>query len=176
VTVTLFIATSLDGYIAGPDDDLSWLFTDTDYGFTDFYAKVDALIIGRGTYDVFRGFGEWPYPGRRAVVVSRQPNLEIHSPDTTHHSGDLPALIENLERDGYRNVWLVGGGELVRSFLERGLLDRVTVSLHPVLLGRGVPLFPSGFPKTLLMFQDAEAYESGLVQLNYLVAPEDELD
>jgi dihydrofolate reductase len=174
VTVTLFIATSLDGYIAGPDDDLSWLFTDADYGFTTFFSEVDTLVIGRGTYEVVRRFGEWPYPGKRSIVVSRKQDLEVDTPDTTIHSGDLEDLLEGLRGEGAQHVWLVGGGELVRSFLEKGLLDRVTVSLHPVLLGHGIPLFPSGFPKTLLMFEDAEAYESGLVQLNYIVVSDDE--
>jgi dihydrofolate reductase len=176
VTVTLFIATSLDGYIAGPDDDLSWLFTDTDYGFTRFYSGVDALIIGRGTYDVLRSFGEWPYPGKRSVVVSRKEDLVVDTAGTTLHSGALPKLVDGLRQEGAKQVWLVGGGELVRSFLEQGLLDRVTVSLHPVLLGKGIPLFPSGFPKTLLMFENAEAFDSGLVQLNYMVAPSEDFD
>lgn len=174
MTVTLFIATSLDGYIAGPDDDLSWLFTDADYGFSNFYSDVDTLIMGRGTYDVIRGFGEWPYPGKKTVVVSRKDSPEVSTPDTTAASGDLPALIEGLREQGSKNVWLVGGGELVRSFLEQELIDRMTVSMHPVLLGTGIPLFPGGFRRTMLELESVVPFESGLVQLNYLVMPNDE--
>lgn len=174
MTVTLFIAASLDGYIAGPDDDLSWLFTDADYGFSSFYADVDTLIMGRGTYEVVLTFGEWPYPGKRTVVVSRNPEVDIDSPDTELYSDDLPGLITKLTEQGCENVWLVGGGELVRSFLEQGLLDQITVSMHPILLGTGVPLFPGGFRRTMLMLKDTNVFDGGLVQMNYHVLPDDE--
>lgn len=174
MTVTLFIATSLDGYIAGPDDDLSWLFTDADYGFSNFFAGVDTLIMGRGTYDVVRTMGPWPYAGKRTIVVSRTPSTTVETPETELYSGDLPGLIDRLGSEGRLNVWLVGGGELVRSFLEQELLDRITVSLHPILLGKGVPLFPGGFRRTMLLLEDTRSFEGGLVQLNYHVMPDDE--
>lgn len=176
MTVTLFIATSLDGYIAGPDDDLSWLFTDADYGFSSFYVGVDTLIMGRGTYEAVRGMGAWPYEGKRTIVVSRKAGLDLEVPNVEHHSGDLPSLIDHLADAGRKNVWLVGGGELVRSFLEQGLLDRITVSMHPILLGKGVPLFPGGFHRTLLLLENTKTFEGGLVQLNYHVMPDDEDD
>lgn len=174
VTVTLFIATSLDGYIAGPDDDLSWLFTDTDYGFSAFYAESDTLIMGRGTYDVTKSFGEWPYKGKRNIVVSRSGGIEVTTPDTQIASGDLAELLQKLSDEGAEKVWLVGGGELVRSFLDKGLLDRITVSMHPVLLGKGIPLFPGGFPRTLLQLDNVTPYDTGLVQLDYIVMPDEE--
>lgn len=174
MTVILFIAASLDGYIAGPDDDLSWLFTDADYGFSSFYADVDTLIMGRGTYDVIRGMGEWPYPGKRTIVVSRSADLEIDTELTEVYSADLPGLVEHLRNEECKNVWLVGGGELVRSFLKQGLLDEITVSMHPILLGTGVPLFPGGFPRTMLMLKDTTVFDGGLVQINYHVMPDDE--
>ena len=174
MTVTLFIAASLDGYIAGPDDDLSWLFTDADYGFTDFYAEVDTLIMGRGTYDVVRTFGEWPYADKRTLVVSRSGAVKIDTPLTEVHTADLSGLVDRLSNERCHNVWLVGGGELVRSFLEQGLLDQITVSMHPILLGTGVPLFPGGFRRTMLLLKDTEVFEGGLVQLNYHVMPDDE--
>jgi len=174
VTVILFIAASLDGYIAGPDDDLSWLFTDADYGFSRFFSGIDTLIMGRGTYEVIRTFGEWPYPGKRTIVVSRSSGLEIETPETELFSGDLPDLIALLTEDESRRVWLVGGGELVRSFLEQGLLDEISVSMHPILLGKGVPLFPGGFRRTLLLLKDTTVFDGGLVQLNYHVMPDDE--
>lgn len=173
MTVTLFIAASLDGYIAGPDDDLSWLFTDADYGFSNFYSGVDTLVMGRGTYDVIRTFGEWPYADRKTLVVSRRADVSVDTPLTEVFSGELPALIELLQSEGCDNVWLVGGGELVRSFLEQGLLDQITVSMHPILLGKGVPLFPGGFRRTLLLLKDVNSFEGGLVQMTYHVMPDD---
>jgi len=174
VTVTLFIAASLDGYIAGPDDDLSWLFTDADYGFSRFYGHIDTLVMGRGTYDVVRTFGEWPYPGKRTIIVSRSVEAKIDTPDTQLYSADLPTLMKQLESENCQNVWLVGGGELVRSFLEQGLLDQISVSMHPILLGTGVPLFPGGFRRTMLLLKDTMVFDGGLVQLNYHVMPDDE--
>lgn len=174
MNVTLFIATSLDGYIAGPDDDLSWLFTDADYGFSSFFAGTDTLLMGRGTYDVVRKMGDWPYPGKRTIVVSRSEGSEISTPDTELFAGQLPDLIEKLNEGNASHVWLVGGGELVRSFLKQGLLDRITVSLHPILLGNGVPLFPGGFPRTMLLLEDTQSFEGGLVQLNYHVIPDED--
>ena len=166
---TLFIATSLDGYIAGPDDDLSWLFTDADYGFSHFYEGVDALIMGRGTYDVVRKMGPWPYNGKKTVVVTSKGDKSVNTPDTTVFDGDLTVLCQSLVDEGKDRVWLVGGGELVVSFLNAGLIQEVVVSLHPVLLGQGVPLFPGKFPKTILELIDAESFDNGLVQLNYRV-------
>lgn len=173
MTVTLFIATSLDGKIAGPDDDVSWLFTDADYGYSSFYSEVDALIMGRGTYKVVNTFGEWRYTGRRTYVVSRSEPPEITTPDTTAYCGGLPELIEKLEEEGREKVWLVGGGELVSSFLQQGLIDELVVSLHPVLLGKGVPLFPASFPRAILDLKSVKPYESGLVQLRYAVMADD---
>ena len=174
VTVILFIAASLDGYIAGPDDDLSWMFTDADYGFSSFYIDVETLVMGRGTYEVIRTFGDWPYPEKRTIVVSRSTELEIDTPQTALYCDDLPSLVARLDSEGCNRVWLVGGGELVRSFLEQGLLDELTVSMHPILLGTGVPLFPGGFRRTMLLLKDTTVFEGGLVQLNYHVMPDDE--
>lgn len=177
MSVILFIAASLDGYIAGPDDDLSWMFTDADFGFSDFYSDVDTLIMGRGTYEVVRSYLDWPYPDKRVIVVSRNPDNEADTPLTEIYSDDLADLITRLNAECARKIWLVGGGELVRSFLKRDLLDEITVSMHPILLGNGVSLFPGGFPRTMLMLKDMQAFEGGLVQLNYHVMPfeDDEL-
>ena len=169
VLTTLFIATSLDGYIAGPDDDLSWQFTDNDYGFDEFYQSVDTLIMGRGTYDVVRGMGRWPYSGKRTLVVTRSEKLDITTADTAYFNGSLVELEKMLKEQGVKRSWLVGGGELVKGYLEGKLVEEVVVSVHPVLLGKGVPLFPGGFPQTSLKLLDAEAFDSGLVQLRYSV-------
>ncbi len=178
VSVILFIAASLDGYIAGPDDDLSWMFTDADFGFSDFYSDVDTLIMGRGTYEVVRSYLDWPYPGKRVIVVSRNPDNEADTPLTEIYSDDLADLLTRLDGEGAKKIWLVGGGELVQSFLKRDLLDEITVSMHPILLGNGVSLFLGGFPRTMLMLKDMKSYEGGLVQLNYHVMPaeDDEAD
>jgi dihydrofolate reductase len=108
------------------------------------------------------------------IVVSRTEDYEVDTDQTELYCDDLVRLRDRLESEGAEKIWLVGGGELVASFLKKQLLDEITVSMHPILLGKGVPLFPGGFPTTLLMLKDAQAYEGGLVQLNYHVVPEDE--
>ncbi len=150
------------------------MFTDADYGFSRFFGEVETLIMGRGTYEVIRSLGEWPYANKRTIVVSRSPELEIDTPTTELYSAELPELMERLETESCHKVWLVGGGELVRSFLEKGLLDEITVSMHPLLLGKGVPLFPGGFRRTMLLLKDTTVFDGGLVQLNYHVMPDDE--
>lgn len=169
MVTTLFIATSLDGYIAGPDDDLSWLFTDEDYGFDEFYNTVDTLIMGRGTYDVVRSMGKWPYRGKRTLVVTRNEKIEITTPDTAYFNGSLNDLEKLLREQGTKRSWLVGGGELVSGYLESRNVEEVVVSVHPVILGKGVPLFPQGIQRTKLKLENAEAFDSGLVQLRYSV-------
>lgn len=166
---TLFIATSLDGYIAGPDDDMSWLFTDKDYGFDEFYETVDTLIMGRGTYDVIRKMGKWPYGGKRTLVVTRSEKIEVTTPDTAYFNGSLEDLEKLLKEQGTKRSWLVGGSELISGYLKNHLVEEVVVSVHPVILGKGVELFPSGIPKTKLSFVSAEAFDSGLVQLRYKI-------
>jgi dihydrofolate reductase len=174
VKVILFIATSLDGRIAGPDDDISWLFTDADYGYSDFVSKVDALIMGRGTYQVVNTFGDWPYKGKKTFVVTRSKDITVTTALTTAFNGDLVDLVADLSEQGCERVWLVGGGELVTSFVQQELIDEIIVSLHPVLLGTGVPLFTGIFPRVMLDLEGIESYDSGLVQLRYAVVPKDE--
>jgi dihydrofolate reductase len=172
MTTILFIATSLDGYIAGPDDDVSWLFTNEDYGFSECYDSVDALIMGRHTYEVVCKMGKWPYEGKPTVVVTRSTDLSTSTPLTTVHRGKLPELVSALEKKGSKRAWLVGGGALTMAFLKEHLVDEVVVSLHPVLLGKGIPLFPEGFKRTMLSLRGAESFDSGLVKLTYTVMPQ----
>jgi dihydrofolate reductase len=123
---------------------------------------------------VIQSFGVWPYEGKRTIVVSRSPGLEVQTDKTELFSGELTELIERLKADECRKVWLVGGGELIRSFLKQGLLDEITVSMHPILLGKGVPLFPGGFSRTMLLLKDTTVFDGGLVQLNYHVMPDED--
>jgi dihydrofolate reductase len=169
VVTTLFIATSLDGYIAGPDDELSWLFTDKDFGFEEFYSTIDTLIMGRGTYDVIRKMGRWPYSGKRTLVVTRSEKIEITTSDTAYFNGSLQDLEKLLLEQGTKRSWLVGGSELVSAYLSHNLVEEVVASVHPVILGKGVELFPSGIPKTKLSLVSADAFDGGLVQLRYKI-------
>jgi dihydrofolate reductase len=149
VHFAVFIATSLDGFIARPDGGLDWLapFHGEDHGYGPFFAGVDALVIGRGTYDTVLGFPEWPYGGKRVIVCTSRPADPRHGEELW--SGPPRALAERLNRQGVRRVYL-DGGALIRAFLHDGLVDELTIDVVPLVLGAGRPLFASGLPEILL--------------------------
>jgi len=150
--VRVYIACSLDGFIAGPDDDLSWLpgadgsaddvaADPGGLGFEAFMAEVGALLMGRRTYEVAAGFGgAWPY-GDRPVLVATRRSLEAAQPTVRAVSGSIEELIaEARAAAGERDVYL-DGGNMIRQALDAGLVDELVVTLVPVVLGEGAPLF-----------------------------------
>jgi len=166
VRFAVFIATSLDGYIARPDGGLDWLapFEGEEHGYRAFFDGVDALVIGRGTYDTVLSFPEWPYGGKRLIVCTRRPASPAHGEEI---SDEAPrALADRLDREGVARVY-VDGGVLIRSFLREGLIEEMTINVIPIVLGAGIPLFASGLPEQPLRLVDARAHASGLVQLRY---------
>lgn len=168
--ITLYIAASLDGYIAGPNGEIDWLsmadHPGEDYGYYQFYDSVDALIMGRKTYELPAGVEEWPYPGKPSYVFTRQV-LTTDRDDVFFVSGPPEDLVANLRTQGFQHVWMVGGGEIVRAFLARGLIDEHIISIIPVLLGEGIPMFPPTGPQQKLELLSSRQYESGLVQAHY---------
>lgn len=165
--VKLFIATSLDGYIARADGDIDWLFTDADYNYSAFYDSVDTVVMGRKTYDLALSFGEYPYTGKAAFVFSRtRSGADDHA---TFVSGAPAALVERLRAAPGRDIWLVGGGELTRDFAEADLIDELVISIHPRLIGRGIPLFPAWRRDgdVALEMVESQSFPSGLVQIRY---------
>ena len=164
--VTLFIAMSLDGFIAGPNDEIDWLFTDQDYGFTPFFDRIDTIIMGRRSYEMSCSFDEWPYPGKRTFVCSRQSQL-ASDPRVSFATVPLPTVIAQARCAGSRGIWLLGGGQLVRSALHCRSIDRIQLAIHPIILGAGIPLFPAGTPQTRLQLRDCQAYDSGLLIAHY---------
>jgi dihydrofolate reductase len=167
----LFIATSLDGCIAGPGGDLSWLFHDADYGYTPFYERIDTVLMGRRTYETALSFAQWPYAGRKAIVFTRSGERVVASPDTIATSRSPSEIVGELRQREGKLLWLVGGGEIVRACLDAGLIDDVVVSIHPVILGNGTPLFPPGTRRTDLVLTAERRYPSGVVRLVYRVEP-----
>jgi len=162
----LFIATSLDGYIAGPKGEIDWLFTDQDYGYSEFYATIDTVVMGRKTYDVSLSFGENPYPGTQAFVFSRTRDGE-RDDHAAFVSGDIPSFVRTLKVQPGRNIWLAGGGEIIRPLLQDDLIDEFRIFVHPIVLGSGVPLFPAPLLMKKLNFKECHAFGTGLVRLTY---------
>jgi dihydrofolate reductase len=175
--VSVYIATSLDGFIARPDGALDWLNEANaavpdgeDCGFSAFIGSVDALIMGRKTYEQVLSFGEWPY-GRTPVVVLSRNSISFPPgvPDTVTHSSEPPRdLLERLSGKGVEHVY-VDGGTTIQGFLSEGLVDEITVTMIPVILGGGIPLFGSIEQDIRLTHVRTTAYDFGFVQTTYSV-------
>lgn len=168
--VILYIAASLDGFIARPNGDVDWLDMverpGEDYGYQEFYDSVDALVMGRKTYELPAGVDEWPYPGKQSFVFTSQ-DLKTDRDDVTFVSDPVDQVMENVRNQGFQNVWLVGGGVLIRSFLAHDLIDEHIVAVIPTILGEGIPLYPPPNPEQKLELIGSEQYESGLVEMRY---------
>jgi dihydrofolate reductase len=169
--VRVFIATSVDGFIAGPDDDLSWLPQPSgdpppDYGYGAFIAEVGALLMGRNTYDVVAGFdGPWPY-GERPMLVATHRELNPATPAVRAVAGDIDDLVaRGLEAARGKDLY-VDGGVMIRAALDAGLIDDLILTIVPVILGAGTPLF-IGLARTDLELVGSEELDDGLVQLRY---------
>lgn len=165
---SVYIAVSLDGFIARSDGGLDWLSIvqrpGEDYGYAAFFASVDALVLGRRTYETALGFGAWPYRGKRCAVLTHRPPPPRHGEE--FHTGPPGPLLERLATEGVRRVY-VDGGAVIRSFLAEDLIDDLTLSIVPVLLGGGVPLFGAPGVERRLVLRATRSFPSGLVQLEY---------
>ncbi len=171
----LYIASSLDGYIARANGNIDWLSVvdseGTDYGYAEFYAGVDVIAMGSRTYEQVLNFGEWPYPGRQVFVFTRR-LLERATPDVDLTDQRPSEFVHNLDEAGFHTLWLAGGGDLVASFMQDRLVDEYIISIVPAVLGSGIPLFKSPFPRRHLQFVKSTNYPDGLVQLHYRNDPE----
>lgn len=167
-TIALYIATSLDGHIARPNGDIDWLSMvdgfDDDYGYHAFYGSVDALLMGSRTYTQVRGFGDWPYPGKKSYVLSSR-KLPIDLPDVEALSADVNAMRNRIQE--HSKVWLVGGAQLVASLHQSGLIDDYILSIIPIILGDGIPLFTPPLAQCQLKLVSSQRYRGGVVQLHY---------
>lgn len=164
--LVLFIAASLDGYIARPDGGVDWLFTDRDYGYQAFYDSVDAILIGRRTFDQLLSGGDYPYAGKHAYVFSARP-LYWSNEHVEAVSDDAAAFIGHLKHGEGGHIWLLGGAALIKTCLEQDLIDEFIVSIHPLMLGAGIPLFPTTESSRRLSLLSVETFDSGLVQVRY---------
>ena len=167
---SVFIATSADGYIARKDGDIDWLQIvhplDPSHGYAEFFASVDTIILGRGTYDTVLGFAEWPYPGKRVIVMTRR-NAELRE-GVELFAGSAEEVVERL---GEAKRVYVDGGNVIAQFFAAELIDDVTISIAPIVLGDGIRLFTGGEGEHRLELVGHQAWPSGLIQLRYRVKP-----
>jgi dihydrofolate reductase len=169
--VMLYIAMSLDGFIAKTDGDISFLSLveqeGQDYGYSKFTDTVDTVILGRKTYDKILSMGiESPYGERNVYVLTRSPLPAEER--ISFYSGKLPDLISRLRNQDGKHIYCDGGAETVGLFLQENLFDEMIISIIPVLLGDGIRLFGKHFPEQKLKLVNCTSFEIGLVQLHYI--------
>lgn len=166
--ISVYIATSIDGYIARRDGSLDWLDCaggfDDDYGLQKLLDSIDGVILGRHTYEVAAPVSDWPYKGKRIVVLSN--SLNTVREEAELFSGDLRTLVSQLHSDGVRHVW-IDGGKTISQFLNLRIVDSITLSVIPVILGDGMPLFNAIGQEIPCRLISSQSYPSGLVQINY---------
>jgi len=173
--VILYIAASLDGYIAAPDDDLNFLslvqVEGEDYGYSEFMKTVDTVIMGRKTFDwVAKQINQLPHPDLDCYVITHNKRPDIGK--TKFYSGSLKELIENLKSTPGKNIFCDGGAEIVNELLSEELIDEIIISFIPILLGDGIRLFKDGRQDQLLTLVSEKRYESGLLQVRYVLRRE----
>jgi dihydrofolate reductase len=172
---SVFVGTSVDGFIARLNGDLDFLPEGggEPHGYTEFMAGVDTLVIGRKTFETVAAFAEWPYGGKRVVVLSsRAIDWAAAGCGFHEHMGGAPAdIVARLAADGARNLY-VDGGITIQGFLRAGLIHRLVVTRVPVLIGEGVPLFGALPHDVPLRHVATRHYPSGLVQSEYRIEPE----
>lgn len=170
----MFIASSLDGFIAREDGSIDWLFTDDDYGYQEFYESVDAVIMGRKTFEkgLELGGGINPTRDKKNYVFSRnQQSLGgMEKDDEVEFVGkDVRKFVEKLVDSSGKDIWLVGGSEIISILLKADLLHDIILSIHPKILGKGISLFKNTEKEMSLKMKNFKAFDSGLIQLHYTI-------
>lgn len=169
---SVFIATSIDGFIARSDGSLDWLPTDCEaHGYDEFIASVDTIVIGRMTFETVLSFDAWPY-GSKPVVVLSTTLSELRVPDDAIcdlMAGAPREIVQRLEERGREHLY-IDGGVTIQRFLRAGLIQRMTITRVPVLLGSGIPLFGPVPEDIRLEHLATRVYRPGLVQSEYVVA------
>ena len=177
--VKYFVANSLDNFIARPDGGVEWLFNDgTDYGMAEFFRSIDCVLLGRKTYDFATRHGRprrksrkpkkkaSPDWGMKSYVFSRTIKAEPED-DFTVISEHAGAFVKKLKSEPGKDIWLMGGGELAGSLLNEGVVDEIGLNIHPVLLGKGIPLFQGLVIQVDLELIASKAHQNGCVQVDY---------
>ncbi|RYY24243.1 MAG: dihydrofolate reductase [Chitinophagaceae bacterium] len=170
--VILGLAVTLDGYIEGPNGEYDWCFTDQDYGLTEFFSRIDSIFIGRKSYEIAR---QYAAKNGGELVPGMPPMQQYVFSDTLKEvgqgaillSGDSLAAAREIKQQQGKDIWLFGGALLTDALMKAGLVDELWMSVHPILLGSGKPLFRQQEARTQLKLLECKTYETGLVSLRY---------
>lgn len=171
--VILYIAVSLDGFIAKADGSVDWLHDPTydlegeDFGYTNFYASIDTTLMGNETYKTVLGFDvPFPYPDKKNFVFTRTKPAE-KAEFVEFISGDIVEFTRELKAENGKNIWLIGGGKIDALFLKHNLIDEMILTIIPRTLGAGIPLFDGATHERKFTFRECSSFKNGFVQLTY---------
>lgn len=166
-----YAAVSVDGRMAEPGGGVAFLepFSSAELGYAEFFARVDAVVLGRATYEQSMSFGPWPYGGRHGLVVTSRPIQDL--PDRVRAVGiaDLPSALRDLRAAVPGDIWVVGGSRTARACLSAGLLDELELYVVPRILGDGIPLLAGPSALAALKLVEARAFPNGVVRIRYQV-------
>lgn len=168
--IILYIATSLDGKIAGTDHSLDWLpqpgEDNNDYGYSEMYDSIDTVLMGYTTYEISMGFGDWPYKGKTAYVFTMDKNKPCV--DEASLITESPVdFCKTLKQDAGKNIWLIGGGSINRQLHDAGLIDKYIITIVPHILGNGIEMFPGISTEVKLELYKQQTYDNGLAMMYY---------
>lgn len=170
----LYIAISLDAFIAPLDGSVTWLedFSnpEDDYGYRKFYNGIGTLIMGANTYDQILSFGEWPYAPKLSYVLSSSERPTPDNAEVRFFAGEVQNLLSWLKGRSDQDIWLLGGGDVNSQFIGQGLVDEYIISIMPVFLGSGIPLIRD-IPGQSLKLLSTTTYPNGVVQQHYTTRP-----
>lgn len=170
--IKLYIAQSLDGFIARENGALDWLTSlpnpnQLDYGYAEFLTGIDTILMGRQTYEEILGFGvDWPYTKEETYVLTRQKNyptktIKTHAVELTQSS------VKEIRAQSEKSIWIVGGGQIITELLNWDEIDEMIICIIPVILGKGIPLFPNQPKEASFDLVKTEAFDTGAVTLTY---------
>ena len=163
--IKLFIACSLDGFIAREDGRIDWLFTG-DYGYKEFYDSIDTALMGRKTYELALKLGE-TYKDKMVIVFTTRKNLKKFA--NVGFVSNVVEFTKKLKKSKGKDIWLVGGGEIVSLLLNNNLVDEMMIFMHPIILGKGIPLFKNINEDIKLKLVENFAFDDGLVKMHYRI-------
>lgn len=165
-----YIASSLDGLIARPDGSVDWLVTGAgppeEFGYQGFYASIDAIVMGRGTYEACRAMGAWPYADKPVLVLTRRP-IPDAPPGVEARDASAAEIVAECEAKRMARIWVEGGGDVIRQFMAIGRLDVLEVAVLPLVLGSGIRLFPDGCLETRFTLRNCTVRGGGVLHLIY---------
>jgi len=173
VKIQLYIATSIDGFIARKNGELDWLNNlpnpnNLDYGYNNFLSQIDTVIIGRKTYEEILSFGiDWPYGNCKTYVATTDKNYKTKTENSHTINIINKKTIEEIKTQSKNKIWVVGGGILISEFLNFNAIDEMIICIIPIIIGSGIKLFPNNPLETKFNLIKSEPFETGAINLTY---------